>query len=94
MQMQAQKTASSEGDDPSQKNQEFLKTLFPQQTMFMALKLMIIIAQNLTEEQADCLTIIKEVLPADLLKTAFSVEACKDEKLAEIVLHLTGLIHK
>ncbi len=37
---------------------------------------------------------LKEVLPAETLNKAFGPEACKDEKLVEIVKYLSGLIHK
>lgn len=59
------------------------------QTMYMGLKLLIIICQNCQEETID---FISDVLSHDLLKQAFNSDDCKDQKLSEIGLYLKGLL--
>ena len=44
--------------------------------MFMGLKLMIIICQNI--DGSEILNLIQNVLPAELLTEAFNPEGCKD----------------
>ena len=67
--------------------------LFPPTTMYMGLKLLIIICQNC--ESQDTMDVLRSVLTDDLLTRSFSMDAgiCKDQKLSEIGLYLKGLIY-
>ena len=71
----------------------FKQELFPQQTMNMGLKLLIIICQNM-DNSTQMLSLVQSVLPAELLNQAFNIDGCKDGKLSEIGLYLKGLIFK
>ena len=65
------------------------------QTLYMGLKLMIIICQNMNEaDSGESSQIIKDVLSSELLTEAFNLEACKDKKLSDIGLYLKQLIYK
>lgn len=72
--------------------QTFKKELFPVQTMYMCMKLMIIICQN--NESQTTFETIRQDLQADLLSQAFSKESCQDAKLSEIGLYLRSLLYK
>jgi len=71
----------------------FRQELFPSATLNMALKLLIIVCQNAGDKDRENLDLIREVLPAEFLKKAFDLEACKEKKMSDIGRYLKDLIH-
>lgn len=92
MQIATKEANAAENNGTAQDSLNFKKDLFPQQTLFMSLKLLIIVCQNC--ESAGTMQTIKEVLPVEILDKYFNVDFCKETKLSEIGMYLKSLIYK